>query len=140
MLKKRLSVKRASTFIAFFDSPCRLLSERDALEQIILNLLDNAIKYAAAGQRLQLQVSCDQQAVRLQLRDWGPGIVPAQQQRIFDKFHRIDNSLTSRQQGSGLGLSIARQLAQGLGGQLDYAPAEGGGCCFILILPRQKEG
>ncbi len=114
---------------------CPLQSDRDALEQIILNLLDNGIKYAAAGKKLQLQLRCGQAQLRLRLRDWGPGIPNAHKQRVFEKFHRVDNSLTTRQQGSGLGLSIARQLAEGLGGQLDYCPIEGNGCCFELLLP-----
>jgi len=116
-------------------APCFLRSDRDALEQIILNLLDNGIKYAAAGKKLQLQLRCEQDRLKLRLRDWGPGIPSAHKQRIFDKFHRVDNSLTTRQQGSGLGLSIARQLAEGLGGQLDYCPIAGNGCCFELLLP-----
>lgn len=120
-------------------SPCRLRSDRDALEQIILNLLDNGIKYAAAGKRLQLQVTCSDDTIRLRLRDWGPGIPATQRQRIFDKFHRLDNSLTTRQQGSGLGLSISRQLAQGLGGRLEYCPTDGEGCCFELLLPSAEE-
>jgi signal transduction histidine kinase len=115
--------------------PGQLLTDRDALEQIILNLIDNGIKYAAEGKRLQLQVTLADKRYCFRLRDWGPGIPAAHKQRVFDKFHRIDNTLTSRQQGSGLGLSIARQLAEGLGGRLNYCPAEGGGCCFELILP-----
>jgi signal transduction histidine kinase len=115
--------------------PCPLSSDRDALEQIILNLLDNGIKYAAQGQAIQLHLRCDEQQLHLRLRDWGPGIPDGHRQRIFDKFHRCDNSLTTCQQGSGLGLSIARQLAQGLGGQLEYCPVEGSGSCFILSLP-----
>lgn len=116
-----------------------LHSDRDALEQIILNLLDNGIKYAAEGKKLLLQLSADDKTIKLRLHDWGPGIPAGHKQRIFEKFHRIDNSLTSRRQGSGLGLSIARQLAEGLGGRLDYCPAEGGGCCFELTLPIKGE-
>ncbi len=120
-------------------APCQLQTDRDALGQIIINLLDNGIKYAAEGKKLHLQVERETKNYRLRLRDWGPGIPSSHKQRIFDKFHRIDNSLTSRQQGSGLGLSIARQLAEGLGGQLRYCPAEGGGSCFELILPVGEE-
>ncbi len=115
--------------------PCRLQSDRDALEQIILNLLDNGIKYASEGKKLLMQLRCDELQLTLRLRDWGPGIPSSHRQRIFEKFHRVDNSLTTSQQGSGLGLSIARQLAEGLGGQLEYCPADDGGCCFELLLP-----
>ncbi|MCD6526491.1 MAG: HAMP domain-containing histidine kinase [Desulfuromonas sp.] len=115
--------------------PLILCSDCDALEQIILNLLDNAIKYAAEGERLEVTLERMDDRVRLQFRDHGPGIPAAHRRRIFDKFHRVDNSLTTRQQGSGLGLSIGRQLAQGLGGTLSCCPVEGQGSCFELTLP-----
>jgi len=119
--------------------PLPLASDRDALEQIVLNLLDNAVKYAADGGRLQVGLRREGEALRLWVRDFGPGVPATHRQRIFDKFHRVDTALTARQQGAGLGLSIARQLAEGLGGTLRYAPAEGGGSRFELTLPRQKE-
>jgi signal transduction histidine kinase len=113
-------------------------TDRDALEQILLNLLDNAIKYASGGRRLQVDVGADRQRIRVRLRDFGPGIPAAHRERVFEKFHRVDASLTAERQGTGLGLSIARQLAEGLGGSLRYLPAEGGGSCFELILPREE--
>ncbi len=119
-------------------APLTVSAERDALEQILLNLLDNAIKYAAAGQHLLLTVNADGDTARLRLRDFGPGIPAAHRSRVFEKFHRIDSSLTTRQQGSGLGLSIARQLAAGLGGRLELCPAAGAGSCFELTLPRTR--
>ncbi len=115
--------------------PVELHSDRDALEQIILNLIDNGIKYAATGKRLQLELDCNHDEIHLRIRDWGPGIPSEQKHKVFTKFHRIDNSLTAKQQGSGLGLSIARQLAEGLGGSLSYCPVSGDGCCIELILP-----
>lgn len=118
------------------DVPSALIeSDRDALEQIVLNLIDNAIKYAATGEILavSLQQSKGQWLVRI--KDNGPGVPVAHRQQIFAKFHRVDASLTTRQQGSGLGLSIARQLAEGLGGSLSFCPNEDGGSCFELNLP-----
>ena len=75
----------------------------------------------------------------IQIKDQGPGIPEAHRQQIFSKFHRVDASLTSRQQGSGLGLSIARQLVEGLGGSLTFCPNQGGGSCFEVALPARKE-
>jgi len=111
-----------------------LLGDRDAIEQIILNLLDNALKYAVNGGEVCVRLTADAAVWRLAVCDRGPGIPPAQRQKVFEKFHRIDDSLTARQQGAGLGLSIARQLAEGLGGQLNCFEQAGGGCCFELIL------
>jgi signal transduction histidine kinase len=112
-------------------------SDRDALEQIVLNLVDNAIKYAADGQQLMITLQETSGSYQLEVADRGPGIPAAHRERIFAKFHRIDNSLTTRRQGSGLGLSIARQLARDLGGELT-CQAVASGASFILTLPRRN--
>ena len=116
----------------------QLVSDRDALEQIILNLLDNGLKYAASGGKLFVDLQPEATSLVLRIRDRGPGIPADQQEIIFDKFHRIDTSLTANQQGTGLGLSIARQLAEGIGGHLTCCPHQGGGACFELTLPQRN--
>lgn len=115
-------------------------SDRDALEQIVLNLIDNAIKYAADGKCLAVELQQLKGQWIVRIKDNGPGIPTNHQQQIFAKFHRVDASLTARQQGSGLGLSIARQLAEGLGGALTFCPNDGGGSCFELTLPMEFQG
>lgn len=137
-LQPRLASAGMDLQINLPDPPLELYSDIDALEQIILNLIDNCIKYAASGKQLQLVLESHKSTVKLRLRDWGPGIPSGQRQKIFTKFHRIDNTLTTKQQGSGLGLSIARQLAQGLGGSLEYYPVSGNGCCIELTLPETE--
>jgi signal transduction histidine kinase len=108
------------------------------LEQIVLNLVDNAIKYAADGETLSVELQQQEGRCLVCIKDNGPGIPSAHHQQIFAKFHRVDASLTARQQGSGLGLSIARQLAEGLGGALSFCPNADGGSCFELTLPTRK--
>ena len=115
-----------------------IVSDRDALEQIVLNLIDNAIKYAADGESLKVDLKQRKGQWIVRIKDNGPGIPASHRQQIFTKFHRVDNSLTARQQGSGLGLSIARQLAEGLGGSLSFCPDEAGGSCFELTLPARS--
>ncbi len=117
-------------------------TDSDALEQVLLNLIDNAVKYAASGDELQLTLIQDNGQVMIQVADRGPGIPNSHSQRIFEIFHRVDSSLTTDQQGCGLGLSIARQLVRDLGGELTYAARDGGGACFTISLPksRPKEG
>lgn len=123
------------------DDPAALIAgDRDALEQIVLNLIDNAIKYAGGGKQLTVELQGHKGRWIVRIRDRGPGIPVAHRRAIFEKFHRVDASLTARQQGSGLGLSIARQLAEGLGGSLAFCPNEGGGSCFELILPTDSHG
>jgi signal transduction histidine kinase len=114
-----------------------IATDRDALEQIILNLVDNCIKYAAAGKRLRVALRTTKTGYQLEFADRGPGIPASRQQQVFQKFYRGDSSLTTRQQGSGLGLSIARQLARDLGGELACRQVEQG-ACFVLTLPQRS--
>lgn len=116
-------------------APLTLTTDRDALEQIVLNLLDNACKYAADGHDLTVTLTPSTPGATLEVADRGPGIPPSHRERIFEKFHRIDDSLTAARPGTGLGLAIARQLARGLGGDLTCAERPGGGTRFLLTLP-----
>lgn len=107
-------------------------TDRDAVEQVLLNLIDNAIKYAADGKEISIRLESDENGFYLlKICDKGPGIPPSHRKEIFEKFHRVDNSLTSGKPGSGLGLSIARRILRDLGGDLVYEPAPQKGSCFI---------
>ena len=108
--------------------------DRDAFEQIVLNLLDNACKYGASGGEVTVRLHAQGDGVELRVQDRGPGVPAEQRERIFEKFHRVDDTLTAEKGGAGLGLSIARQLARGLGGELRCAERPGGGAEFILTL------
>ena len=113
------------------DESLMVMTDRDALEQVLLNLIDNAVKYAAQGRYLGFSVKeLSEDDVELTVRDRGPGIPKAHQELIFDKFHRVDNSLTAEQAGSGLGLSIARRILRDLGGDLWFESGHQGGSCF----------
>ncbi|HUR59375.1 MAG TPA: HAMP domain-containing sensor histidine kinase [Opitutaceae bacterium] len=116
-------------------APLNVTTDRDALEQIVLNLLDNACKYAAIGGEVTVTVRARDGGAEVSVADRGPGVPPEHRERIFEKFHRVDDKLTAEKTGAGLGLSIARQLARGLGGELRHAPRDGGGAEFILELP-----
>lgn len=118
------------------DGPLPANTDRDAFEQIVLNLLDNACKYAGAGGEVTVQLGLlAAGGAGLRVLDRGPGVPAEHRERIFEKFHRVDETLTAEKHGAGLGLSIARQLARGLGGELRYEPRPGGGAAFILALP-----
>lgn len=113
-----------------------LLTDRDAVEQVVLNLLDNACKYAAAGGEVIVTVAPRVGGgAEVRVADRGPGVAVEHRERIFEKFHRVDDALTAEKSGAGLGLSIARQLARGLGGELRYTPRAGAGAEFIFELP-----
>jgi signal transduction histidine kinase len=110
-------------------------TDRDAIEQVVLNLMDNALKYAADGKDLEVRLETGIDYCELQLLDRGPGVPPSYQAKIFEKFQRMDDSLTTRKPGSGLGLSIARRLMQDLGGDLIYRSRKMGGSCFVVLIP-----
>jgi signal transduction histidine kinase len=118
------------------DTPVTVATDRDALEQIVLNLIDNACKYAAAGGEVTVSLAARTAGgATVRVADRGPGVPPEHRERIFEKFHRVDDALTAEKTGAGLGLSIARQLARGMGGELSYAPRNGAGAEFVLELP-----
>ena len=121
------------------DAPVSILSDRDALEQVLINITDNALKYAREGRDLTVELENTADEIRIHIMDRGPGVPRQHQDRIFEKFHRVDDSLTAEQGGSGLGLSIADRLIRGLGGRLAYRDREGGGAVFTLHLPAQAE-
>ena len=117
------------------------LAER--FQQILLNLITNATKFTASGGRID--VTCDVQAesLRIRVRDTGVGVRPIDIERVFEPFVQIDRHLTSStQQGVGLGLSISRELARAMQGDLTLESAEGIGSTFTLTLPlaSQKSG
>jgi signal transduction histidine kinase len=113
--------------------------DRDALEQAVLNLIDNAIKYAATGGRLTVQLEPQGAAWCVSVQDKGPGIPADQREKIFRQFHRVDDSLTGASGGFGLGLSIARRLMADQGGTLVCEAAPGGGARFVITLPAAPE-
>jgi signal transduction histidine kinase len=111
----------------------RVVADPDRLRQILLNLVDNASKYAPDS-AIELHVSVVDSDVQLALVDHGPGIARDDQERVFEQFVQLDQSSTRRQGGTGLGLYLCRQLATLLGGTLTLADVPGGGCCFTLTL------
>ena len=114
-------------------------TDRDAIEQVVLNLVDNALKYASGGKNLLVRLTVGNGFYELQVMDHGPGVPSAHRAKIFEKFHRIDDSLTTLKPGSGLGLSIARRLMRDLGGDLVYRSRVEGGSCFVVLIPRKTE-
>ncbi|PZQ62674.1 MAG: PAS domain-containing sensor histidine kinase [Sphingomonas taxi] len=100
--------------------------------QIVVNLLGNAVRYSPRGGNVRLRLKRRDGQVRLVVCDQGPGIAPGDQARIFEKFTRGD---TSDPDGNGLGLYIARRLAQAMQGLLTVESEVGRGACFTLSLP-----
>lgn len=131
----RLDKAGFKTTILLPDKPIDIQSDRDALEQVLINVTDNALKYAQAGKELTIQVTQNGPSTLIRIMDRGPSIPRAHQKKIFDKFHRVDDSLTAEKGGSGLGLSIAQRLLQDLNGKLIFEDREGGGAVFTITIP-----
>lgn len=112
-----------------------VLGERDALQQTVLNLLDNAVKYAASGAFVSVEIERDGAFVCLRVLDDGPGITPSERARIFGRFERGAQQSDGAIPGAGIGLSIARSIAEAHGGSLCVVDTEKG-ACFELRLPR----
>ena len=108
------------------------------LSRALSNLVDNALRYAAPG---EVEVGAHEEggAVRLHVRDHGPGLPAGEAERLFERFYRGDTARTrgvgGAEGGSGLGLSIAKALAEALGGRLEAADHPEGGAVFTLVLP-----
>lgn len=108
------------------------------LARSIANLVENAIRYGAVGGEIELSLDHDGDVARIAVADRGPGVPPAQQAAVFDRFHRA----TAAAGGSGLGLPIARLVAEAHDGTLELAPPQEGrpGARFVLTLPLQASG
>jgi heavy metal sensor kinase len=112
------------------------IGDRMVLRQALLNLVDNAIKYSPAGGRITVRVSTSAEGTAvLDVSDTGPGIPAEQQQRVFDRFYRVDSSRSRENGGTGLGLSIARWAVEVNGGQLTLENSNGPGATFRISLP-----
>jgi PAS domain S-box-containing protein len=111
-----------------------VLADRVKVEQILLNLLTNAIKFTEPGGRIDITISVGDRA-RITVRDTGIGIPMEQLDRVFEPFVQIGRSLTSPHEGAGLGLAISRDLAQAMDGELEVESTKGMGASFTLSLP-----
>jgi signal transduction histidine kinase len=108
--------------------------DRARLRQVLGNLIENAVKYSPEGGEVRVSASASNGAVRIAVRDTGPGIPHDQQTRIFEKFGRVDVPGTSKP-GTGLGLFIARSIAEEHGGSLEVSSGTEPGATFTLTLP-----
>ncbi len=113
--------------------PVRADPER--VRQVISNLIDNAVKYSPAGEPVAVQVAPRNSSVVIAVTDRGPGIAADDQRVIFEKFGRVNRSGSVSKPGTGLGLYIARSIAEAHGGTLEVASALGRGATFTLELP-----
>ena len=121
-----ISQGRATVRVA---GACAIVAaDKNAVRQIGINLVTNAMKYTEGP--IEIEATGNE----LRYLDRGPGLPPGDEERVFERFYRADNSLTNKIAGSGLGLAIARSLARGMGGDVTYSHRPGGGSIFTLKL------
>jgi len=125
------------------ESPVMVKGDRDALAQVLVNLISNAEKYSPDGHKeITVRLKCEEQPIpftEVSVLDRGTGVPRGCEGKIFEQFFRAHDSLSSGIQGSGLGLTLARQIARAHGGEVAYQAREGGGSCFSLRLPLKRE-
>ena len=117
----------------------RAWADPRALEQILTNLLDNAVKYSEPGGRIEVHIADRGSRVRVSVRDTGIGIPEQDLVRIFERFYRVDRARSRALGGTGLGLSIVKHLVQSLGGEISVESRLGEGTCFSFSLPRRED-
>ncbi len=108
-----------------------------AIQQALVNLLDNAIKFSPVGSPVEILLSENHAHWEIQITDQGPGIPPAEHARIFEKFHRLGSELRRETQGTGIGLSLVKAIAEAHSGRVVLASAPGNGSVFTLIGPAE---
>ena len=120
------------------DGPALVIGDPALLEQAVLILLDNAVKYNTAGGSVRLSVASTGPWARLEVADTGPGIPPEHLPHLGERFYRVDKARSREMGGAGLGLSIARGIAHEHGGTLALTSAHGKGTAATLFLPAAK--
>ncbi len=111
-------------------------ADRAAMVDALLNLLSNAYKYSRERGKIRIEASADEKYVRIAVADQGIGIARREHRRIFDKFYRANELLSSDVEGSGLGLAIVRHVVQAHGGRVELESELGRGSTFTVLLPR----
>jgi signal transduction histidine kinase len=114
--------------------PATVFADGSRLRQVLLNLISNALKFTKEG-TVTVRSQTEGERVRISVQDTGVGIKEEHLQLIFEKFRQSDSFTTRSQQGSGLGLTLAKELIEGMGGEIGVTSAPGVGSTFYVLLP-----
>jgi signal transduction histidine kinase len=119
------------------DQEIWMTTDRNCLNQILTHLLDNAAQYSPPERPITITLSQTEETRTIEIRDYGCGIAPDQQERIFDRFYRVDHARSRATGGVGLGLSIVKTLVESMDGQIKVWSRPGEGSLFTVTLPPQ---
>lgn len=131
--RKRITVRTGSLDDAL------VLGDAVRLRQLLLNLIDNAVKYTPEEGTVEISLVREQRTARIRISDSGIGIPPEEQAKIFDRFYRVDKARSRELGGSGLGLSISKWIADIHGGTISVESEPGKGTTFIVTLPLKHQ-
>jgi two-component system phosphate regulon sensor histidine kinase PhoR len=138
--EKRLGAKQLKSHLNFPGNLPRLRADETRLQELIYNLLDNAVKYSKPGGTVFLRAEPAGDSVRISVADQGVGIPENDLPRIFERFYRADKSRSSEHSGTGLGLSIVKHIAQLHGGSVEAESEFGKGTTISVVLPVKHPG
>lgn len=133
--------KRITVHTELPDESVTIVGDADWLEQVIVNLLDNAIKFTPPEGKVSVEVQVEPQEACVIVRDTGLGIPAPDLERVFDKFYRVSDQLSGvprPRHGSGLGLYIVRRVVEAHGGHIHAESTSGAGSTFIVFMPRSS--
>ncbi len=125
------------TLRVVYEEPVNLLYDREVMLQVLLNLLENSMKFGKdqAVKEITIWVRPDGERVRIVISDTGPGIPRKALKKVFEDFYRVDNSLTRRTQGTGIGLALVLRFVSAMGGSVNATNNEDAGCSITMELP-----
>jgi len=113
----------------------KVVGDKRAIEQVLTNLIENAVKYGGEGVSVTVRTASRDSTVRVSVEDTGPGIDPKHLPRLFERFYRADKGRSRDMGGTGLGLSIVKHLAEAMGGTVSVDSTQGRGSVFTFTLP-----
>ncbi|GAB5519162.1 MAG: hybrid sensor histidine kinase/response regulator transcription factor [Rhodothermales bacterium] len=132
-----LAQRKAITFQQSIPTePVAVSADPEHLEKVFTNLLSNAFKFTPQGGRIALTLALTEEAVRVVVRDNGPGIPASELVHVFDRFHRASSPETAAQVGTGVGLALAKELVELHEGEIHVESEEGFGAIFTVVVPR----
>ncbi len=138
-LMEPLAAEKSITLVASPFPGVEANVDPGAIQQALVNLLDNAIKFSPAGSLVEIHLAESSTNWEIQITDQGPGIPPAEHARIFEKFHRLGSELRRETQGTGIGLSLVKAVAEAHGGRVELMSTVGKGSVFNLIAPLLRQ-